>query len=69
MNELINANDIHRRERDGFQYIEVMVFCYDVSGIGYYRTIHELVIILVGLYQMEMIMRGKPLHIASCHKV
>ena len=50
MNKLINANDIHRRERDGFQYIEVMVFCYDVSGIGYYRTIHELVVIICKEY-------------------
>ena len=65
MNKLINANDIHRRERDGFQYIEVMVFCYDVSGIGYYRTIHELVIILIGRYQVEVIMRYEAFHVTS----
>ena len=39
MNKLINANDIHRGERNGLQHIEVMVFCHDISGISHYGTI------------------------------
>ena len=64
MNKLINANDIHRGERNGLQHIEVMVFCHDISGISHYGTIHEFVVILIGRYQVEMIMRHETFHVA-----